>query len=124
MASGDRLLVAAIDFGTTFSGYAFSFRHDFEQDPTKIQVNSWNAGAANLISFKAPTCLLLRPNRKLESFGYEAETKYSDLAMDDQHGDWYYFRRFKLRLHENKVHTAFLAILYSLERRTAEKTLH
>ncbi|WAQ99507.1 hypothetical protein MAR_023880 [Mya arenaria] len=33
----ERLLVAAIDFGTTYSGWAFSFRHDFEADPTKIQ---------------------------------------------------------------------------------------
>ena len=29
-------IVAAIDFGTTFSGYAFSFKHDYEKDPTQV----------------------------------------------------------------------------------------
>ena len=27
---------AAIDFGTTFSGYAFSFKHDYEKDPCQV----------------------------------------------------------------------------------------
>lgn len=40
----NKLIVAAIDFGTTFSGYAFSFRHDFETDPYKIQANNWIGG--------------------------------------------------------------------------------
>jgi len=26
----EKALVAAIDFGTTYSGYAFSFKHDFQ----------------------------------------------------------------------------------------------
>jgi len=26
----DKMLVAAIDFGTTYSGYAFSFKHDYQ----------------------------------------------------------------------------------------------
>ena len=32
----DKLVVAAIDFGTTYSGYAFSFKHDYEKEPTKV----------------------------------------------------------------------------------------
>ena len=28
---------AAIDFGTTFSGYAFSFKHDYEKDPCQVK---------------------------------------------------------------------------------------
>lgn len=39
-----RLLVAAVDFGTTFSGYAFSFGHEFKSDPLKIQTNHWIGG--------------------------------------------------------------------------------
>ena len=30
-------IVAAIDFGTTFSGYAFSFKHDYARDPTQVR---------------------------------------------------------------------------------------
>ena len=38
------ICVAAIDFGTTYSGYAYSFRYDFETNPLKIIVNqAWNA---------------------------------------------------------------------------------
>lgn len=34
----NELFVAAIDFGTTYSGYAFSARNDFDSDPTKVKV--------------------------------------------------------------------------------------
>jgi hypothetical protein len=38
------LMVAAIDFGTTYSGYAFSTISNFKLDPLKIHVNqAWNA---------------------------------------------------------------------------------
>jgi len=39
MASSGTLLVAAIDIGTAFSGYAFSFRRDYEFNPLKVHFN-------------------------------------------------------------------------------------
>jgi hypothetical protein len=33
-----KIMVAAIDFGTTYSGYAFSFRHEYEADKLKISM--------------------------------------------------------------------------------------
>lgn len=36
-----KLLVAAIDFGTAYSGYAYSFRNDYKLDPLKITTNHW-----------------------------------------------------------------------------------
>ncbi|XP_060065858.1 heat shock 70 kDa protein 12A-like isoform X1 [Ylistrum balloti] len=99
MADCEKLLVAAIDFGTTYSGYAFSFRHDFENDPLKISASTWNAGSRALVSLKAPTTVLLDKNEKFHSFGYEAEDHYSQLAEDNDHLDWYYFRRFKMMLY-------------------------
>lgn len=102
----DKVLVAAIDFGTTYSGYAFSFRHDYEKDPSKISTNTtWIAGHKNLFSLKTPTCVLLQPDQSFHSFGYEAEEKYSDLAVDEEHEDWYFFRRFKMQLYQNMVFT-------------------
>jgi hypothetical protein len=57
---GNKLVVAALDFGTTFSGYAFSFRHEHEKDPLRIKVNSkWEAGGRFPFSHKAPTTVLL-----------------------------------------------------------------
>ena len=37
----ERLQVAAIDFGTTYSGYAFSFRSHFLKDPLRVNTNNW-----------------------------------------------------------------------------------
>ncbi|XP_060554290.1 heat shock 70 kDa protein 12A-like [Ruditapes philippinarum] len=92
-----RLLVAAIDFGTTYSGYAFSFR----DKPNDIHTNpNWVAGSEKLVSLKCPSTVLLKPNKTFHSFGFEAENKYSDLAEDDEHHGWYLFRRFKLTLYE------------------------
>ncbi|KAL4229976.1 hypothetical protein ACF0H5_010365 [Mactra antiquata] len=88
-------VVVAIDFGTTYSGYAYSFK----SDPTNIRTNhSWSK---SLISLKTPTVILLDPDRKFHSFGYDAEEKYSQLLDDDEDADWSLFRRFKMKLYNN-----------------------
>ncbi|XP_060070185.1 heat shock 70 kDa protein 12A-like [Ylistrum balloti] len=97
------LFVAAIDFGTTYSGYAFSAKDDFEKDPLKINANVWNSGARSLMSHKAPTALLLNPDLSFNSFGYDAENNYSQLAEDNEHQNYYFFHRFKMVLHNNKA---------------------
>ncbi|XP_052794653.1 heat shock 70 kDa protein 12A-like [Mya arenaria] len=99
-----KLLVAAVDFGTTYSGYAFSLKHDYTKDPLKISVNqAWTAGSMALTSYKAPTVVLFNERKEFHSFGYEAEDMYSELAMDGEHHNWYFFKRFKMRLHKEKV---------------------
>lgn len=35
-----KLLVAAIDFGTVYSGYAYSFKYEW----TKVKINNWGGG--------------------------------------------------------------------------------
>ena len=57
------------------------------------------------MSLKTSTCILFDPDQNFASFGYEAEDQYSELAGDgdDEHKDWYYFRRFKMQLFDNKV---------------------
>ncbi|KAK3593606.1 hypothetical protein CHS0354_018704 [Potamilus streckersoni] len=94
-------ITVAIDFGTTFSGFGFSLHSDFKNDPLKICTPSvWNAG--NLLSLKTPTCVLLQPDKTFSHFGYEAEDKYKELAEQKKHKDWYYFRRFKMILHNTQ----------------------
>ncbi|XP_069129994.1 heat shock 70 kDa protein 12A-like [Argopecten irradians] len=102
-SSKNHLIVAAIDFGTTYSGYAFSTRDDHNRDPLNVSANNWNSGSGGLISQKTSTCVLFKPNREFDSFGYEAENKYADLALDKKHSGWRYFRRFKMKLYENKL---------------------
>ena len=100
----DFLLVAAIDVGTAYSGYAYSTISDFKRDPLKIHMNqAWNAGAKQLISWKTPTCLLLDGRQQFVSFGYAAENYYTNLVEDDKHHDHYFFSRFKMRLYNAEV---------------------
>ncbi|XP_060561090.1 heat shock 70 kDa protein 12B-like [Ruditapes philippinarum] len=97
--AGSALLVVAFDFGTTYSGYAFSFW----DDPLKIQTNQkWIAGSDQLISWKTPTCVLLDRSGQFHSFGYEAENHFATLVEDKEHQEWRLFRRFKMILHNNK----------------------
>jgi len=92
------LVSAAIDFGTTYSGYAYSLR----DDPEKIYTNKgWVTD--QLISFKTSTCVLLDPQKQFHAFGYDAENKYVELAENDKHQGWLLFRRFKMILHNKTV---------------------
>lgn len=103
-----KLLVAAIDFGTAYSGYAFSFRNDYRLDPLKIEVNHWTGNASNTMSPKAPSSVLLNPDKTFKSFGYTAEEEYSILVENGQHQEWYFFTKIKMRLlyHEKISRTA------------------
>jgi hypothetical protein len=41
----DGLMVVGIDFGTTYSGYWYSFRDEYNKDHSKIYSNSdWTSG--------------------------------------------------------------------------------
>ncbi|XP_052083880.1 heat shock 70 kDa protein 12A-like [Mytilus californianus] len=96
--------VAAIDFGTTYSGYAFSVSSpNTELKNVEILSNQvWNSGTAEVASLKTPTCLLLTKERDLVAFGYEAEEQYADIVMDGHADDYYFFHRFKMNLHNNQ----------------------
>ncbi|KAK3085247.1 hypothetical protein FSP39_000642 [Pinctada imbricata] len=103
MSEDEILLSVAIDFGTTYSGYAFSTKGDFESDPTKIYANEdWPVGNVGF-SRKTPTVLLLNSEQEFEAFGYEAEQMYSQLALEGEHEECYFFRRFKMKLYGEKV---------------------
>ncbi|KAK3103974.1 hypothetical protein FSP39_023365 [Pinctada imbricata] len=100
MASSEdgKLLVAAIDFGTAYTGYAFSMRTDFKTNPLKIEINSWSGEGIEMLSYKTPSSILLKSDKTFHSFGYTAEEKYAELAGNDQHSDWYYITKFKMKL--------------------------
>jgi len=91
-------IVAAIDFGTTFSGYAYSFTDDGD----KIYTNKNWGQTQGFLLHKTPTCLLLRPDGEFEAFGFEAVSRYNDLSDEDAE-EYYYFDRFKMKLFDNKV---------------------
>ncbi|VDH91300.1 Hypothetical predicted protein [Mytilus galloprovincialis] len=92
--------VAAIDFGTTYSGCAFSTVQDFKTNPVKIETIALDE--TNVISYKTPTVLLLTPEGQFHSFGAKAEEEYVNLAEKDEATKWYYFNRFKMQLYKAK----------------------
>ena len=101
----DPFLVVAIDFGTAYSGYAFQFRHEYSaKDPTVISApQSWSDGTKQVLSLKTPTALLLNPDLEIDSFGYEAERKYSNLCEEGKQMDWGFYRQFKMKLQSRGV---------------------
>lgn len=104
-----KVVIAAIDFGTTYSGYAYAFcdklnKRNTSDENTMVLSNHWQSGSdARLVSNKTPTCLLLTPAGKFDSFGFPAEIKYNNLVNDDEHRGWRFFKRFKMVLLHEKV---------------------
>ena len=97
--SDEYLLVIAIDFGTSFSGYAFSMHSNKDHI---IMNKNWGA-EAGFQSYKAPTTILLEPNGTLHSFGFEAENDFAELDEEDRDEGYALFQKFKMQLFENKV---------------------
>ena len=100
------IIAAAIDFGTTFSGYAFSFK----SKPNEINMNKNWGDEVGCESYKAPTCVMTNPDGSFHSFSYEAENVYSQLdPEEDEIGGptgYNLYRNFKMLLH-NQVSTYF-----------------
>ncbi|MBN3282030.1 HS12A protein, partial [Polyodon spathula] len=89
------VVVVAIDFGTTSSGYAYSFT----KEPECIHImRRWEGGDPGVSNQKTPTTILLTPDGKFHSFGYAARDFYHDLdPSDSKH--WLYLEKFKMKLH-------------------------
>lgn len=98
-SASEKLIVAAIDFGTTYSGYAFAFKKDYTSDCQNIRIHG--ATFKGGLSLKAPTCVLFDEFGNFHSFGFDAENTYAELTAEDEHHEWYYFRRFKMMLYNN-----------------------
>uniref|UniRef100_A0A8C1WXP0 Heat shock protein 12B n=1 Tax=Cyprinus carpio TaxID=7962 RepID=A0A8C1WXP0_CYPCA len=88
-------VVVAIDFGTTSSGYAFSFTEDPE---TIHMMRRWEGGDPGVANQKSPTCLLLTPDLRFHSFGFAARDSYHDLDPEEAR-HWLYFDKFKMKIH-------------------------
>lgn len=110
-------LVAAIDFGTAYSGHAFSSREDFENDPHQIKAHKWSK---DLLAHKTPTSALFDENKTLIAFGYEAEKKFRELSDDGKHHDHYFFERFKMQLY-NKSGDTKQKVLNNLKEKLSNK---
>ncbi|CAC5372709.1 unnamed protein product [Mytilus coruscus] len=94
-------LVAAIDFGSSDSGCAFSLCSDYKSNPLDIQTESLGGNGPE--TQKSPTVVLMNPDGEFAAFGKKAEQQYEELALDEEDKKWFYFRRFKMQLFTKKV---------------------
>lgn len=99
----DYLFVVAIDLGTTYSGYSFSARDEYKTNPNSQRLRQWTDPSNNHVSNKTSTCILFDPKGEFHSFGFEAEEKFYNLAEDNKHADWYYFKSFKMQLYKKNL---------------------
>ncbi|XP_018518220.1 heat shock 70 kDa protein 12A-like [Lates calcarifer] len=91
---GDSYIIA-IDFGTAYSGYAFSLTpRDKEIDPI---LKRWGK-EHGLDTPKTPTCILFSEDEKFSKFGYEAKTAYINMRGEDA-TKHYFFEAFKMALY-------------------------
>ncbi|XP_036449684.1 heat shock 70 kDa protein 12A isoform X3 [Colossoma macropomum] len=89
------VVVVAIDFGTTSSGYAYAFTKEPECIHT---MRRWEGGDPGVSNQKTPTTILLTPEKKFHSFGYAARDFYHDLDPTESK-QWLYLEKFKMKLH-------------------------
>lgn len=95
------LAVVAIDFGTTYSGFAFSFIKDQGKDAIFMNMDWVNEQGGQ--TSKTPTCLLLKPDLSFDSFGYGAIEKYAALQGESEEKEYLFFKHFKMALHSDEV---------------------
>lgn len=88
-----RKCIIAIDFGTAFSGYAYSFTHNNEEIK---RVKLWERKSGADTS-KTPTCVLFDENEEFLDFGYSARDKYFEMRKDTM--KYYFFKDFKMELY-------------------------
>ena len=94
------IAVVAIDFGTTFSGFAFAFNN--KEGEKRIHMNKEWGTDQGYSTLKTPTCLLLNADKSFNAFGYEAQDRYAELE-EEAAQQYYYFESFKMTLHNNEV---------------------
>lgn len=111
MSSKTRLhiIAVAIYFEKTYSSYAYSFRFDKKDNFHNIYRNSWICN--DFRCEKIPTTLLLDKDKKIVSFGYEAENDYSRMT-EKQRNEHYYFRRFRMMLQDKDDKLVSLVNIY------------
>ena len=94
------IAVVAIDFGTTYSGFAFAFNQ--KEGEGGIHMNKAWGNDQGHATLKTPTSLLLRPDGQFDSFGYEADEKYANFVRGEDR-EYLYFKQFKMTLHKSEV---------------------
>uniref|UniRef100_A0A3Q0SKD0 Heat shock protein family A (Hsp70) member 12A.2 n=1 Tax=Amphilophus citrinellus TaxID=61819 RepID=A0A3Q0SKD0_AMPCI len=93
--------IIAIDFGTAYSGFAFSLtEREAEIDP---RLKYWGQ-QVSLRTPKTPTCILFDEHEEFLSFGYEAQSVYFRLRGEEARKK-FFFEFFKMSLYGRELNS-------------------
>ncbi|XP_071376136.1 heat shock 70 kDa protein 12A-like [Centroberyx affinis] len=95
---GDSFIIA-IDFGTAYSGYAFSLSP--RQAQIQPTVPSWGK-EHGFETLKTPTCILFDENEEFLKFGYDAKMAYTRMGSEEAKKN-YLFENFKMALYGKQL---------------------
>ncbi|XP_028283371.1 heat shock 70 kDa protein 12A-like [Parambassis ranga] len=95
------LYIVAIDFGTTYSGYAFSMTSKEEEVSPYLKYWGEEVG---LETPKAPTCILFNEHEEFLSFGYEARESYFQMRGEEARKT-FFFDSFKMALYNRELNS-------------------
>uniref|UniRef100_A0A3Q2G9W9 Heat shock protein family A (Hsp70) member 12A.2 n=2 Tax=Cyprinodon variegatus TaxID=28743 RepID=A0A3Q2G9W9_CYPVA len=91
--------IIAIDFGTAYSGYAFSLTP--REEDINPHVKYWGEEVA-LETPKTPTCILFDKKEQFLSFGYQARKSYQSNSCRESREN-FFFDCFKMSLYDKKI---------------------
>ncbi|KAL4223262.1 hypothetical protein ACF0H5_016734 [Mactra antiquata] len=93
--------LAVVAIGIKHSSYCSSVVSFFDQDPLKIQGRTWQS-FNRFMKAETISSILFQPDCKFHSFGFEAEEKYEELKVDNEHKKWYFIKNPTKMLFDSK----------------------
>ncbi|XP_052233296.1 heat shock 70 kDa protein 12B-like [Dreissena polymorpha] len=113
-------MVAALDVGTAYSGYAYAYRKEMDEGMDNVIVNNpWSSADKSTTTYKTPTQLLLNEKREFEAFGYEAQKRYAELHQQGRHERCFYFKKFRSKIASGQAGIPGEALRLALESEVA-----
>ncbi|XP_071138777.1 heat shock 70 kDa protein 12B-like [Mytilus edulis] len=103
-------LAAAIDIGTSASGYAYSTKTAFSSNPLNIiSEQCWNKFGLckDETERKTASCILFDKEQNFVSFGYDAQHRFAQLQSKNEDANYAFFQHFKMCLYEQQVSVMF-----------------
>lgn len=108
LESQNTLMSIAIDIGNSFSGYAFCSKSDYLRNSLNIPVSRWISRPTMYL--KTVTCILFDPDQNFYAFGLEAEDRYGELALTNDHRNWYFFRGIKKEFYNFVIQVGYASL--------------
>ncbi|KAK3091538.1 hypothetical protein FSP39_020594 [Pinctada imbricata] len=109
------LFFGAIDFGTSFTGYALASRKDLTEENVKFITSNWSSPFGSVTEYQTTSAVLFDPHGDFKACGFKAEEWYAGLALEEEelskiedaeerehrdHNNWFFFRHFKMMLYD------------------------